>query len=264
MNPAKLLKEKISNDEIVTGLLVTFHLWPDLVEVAKRGGADYIIVDREHGAHSDEVSAEVCAIGRYLDFPVLIRPVDSEYSTIRRSIDLGPCGLLLPTVEGASQLDGVRDSIYMPPRGKRRPGGAGNRWVSAIDYESWRREVEDDFIILPQIESIQGLDRVDEIAGHEITTAMAIGPYDLSAELGVCGELDHPRCLDAEAKIRDAGRRAGKKMWVIGDPVALTSRGHTFLCVGEPTNMLEKAIRRARSIAREAASGGTNGDSDYA
>ena len=253
MKSAKLLREKLSRDDLVTGLLVTLHLWPDLVEIAKRGGADYIIIDREHGAHSDELTAEVCALGRYLDVAVLIRPIDSDYSTIRKAIDLGPCGLLLPTVEGASQLDVVRDSIYMPPRGKRRPGGAGNRWVGSIDYRTWRSEVEDDFIILPQIESTEGLSRVDEIAAHEITTAIAIGPYDLSMDLGVGGEMDHPRLLEAEATIRDAGKRASKKMWVIGDPVSLVARGHTFLCVGEPSVLLQNAIQLARESSRNEA-----------
>ena len=61
---------------------------------------------------------------------VLIRVVDaSSYSLVRRAIDLGCCGLLLPTVETVEALDIVRDSIWMPPRGKRRPGGWGNNWV---------------------------------------------------------------------------------------------------------------------------------------
>ena len=217
-----------------------------MVELAKRAGIDYIIIDREHGAHSDELTAEVCSIGRAIDFAVFIRPIDVAYSTIRRSIDLGPCGLLVPTVENAGQLDHVRSAIFMPPRGSRRPGGAGNRWVSGYDYDSWRNEVEEDFIVLPQIENSVGLEHVDEIAAHEITTAIAIGPYDLSADLGVCGDLDSEISVTAETRIKAAGERVGKPMWAIGDGETLRGRGHTFICIGEPTVILERAIATIR------------------
>ena len=81
---------------------------------------DYLIIDLEHGAHSELQVSEVCALGRMVDFAVLIRPVDSEYASIRRTIDFGPCGCLLPGVESAADLDRVRDGICLPPRGGLR------------------------------------------------------------------------------------------------------------------------------------------------
>ena len=77
--------------------------------------------------------------------------------------------------------------------GKTRPGGPGNYWEGDFRYETWKAGVEDDFIVLPQIESRAGLERLDKIAAHQITTAMAIGPYDLSMELGVGAQMDHPK-----------------------------------------------------------------------
>lgn len=251
LEPARKLSQKVNRGEIVTGLLATFHLWPGLVEIAMRAGVDYLIIDREHGPHSDELTAEVCAVGRRNGFPVLIRPVDTEYATLRRTVDLGPCGVLLPTVESTDQLDRVQSAVRLPPRGRRRPGGAGNLWVSGYDYPSWKDEFEDDLIVLPQIESREGLERVESIAAHEITTAIAIGPYDLSADLGVCSRLDAPEVIAAETRIREAGRLAGKQMWHIGDPAALRSRGFTFLCIGEPTVMLETMIRNTRASAEK-------------
>jgi len=102
----------------------------------------YLIADQEHGVNSDTQVAQVCALGRQVGFPVLIRPIDTETSTIRLAIDRGPCGLLLPTVESATQLDRVRDSIWMPPRGKRVPGGRATtgRGISATrrGRPAWR------------------------------------------------------------------------------------------------------------------------------
>lgn len=243
MHAARLLKERIDSEILTTGVLATDHLWPALIERLKIAGIDYIIVDQEHGVHSDDLVAEVCALGRQVDFPVFIRPIGTDYSTIRKAVDCGPCGFLLPGIESAEVLDRVRDGIYMPPRGKRRPGGPGINWVSDLYYDTWKTEFEDNFIVLPQIETQVGLDHVDEIARHEITTAIAIGPYDLSTDLGVCRESEHPIMQEAVARIRQAGRDAGKNMWHIGDGPALARQGFTFLCIGEPVWIMAGALK---------------------
>jgi 2-dehydro-3-deoxyglucarate aldolase/4-hydroxy-2-oxoheptanedioate aldolase len=242
MRAAQLLKKKINNETPTIGILLTFHLWHGVIDSTQKAGLDYIVIDCEHGMHSNELVASVCAAGRLTDFPILLRVIDSNYSTIRRAIDTGPCGLLLPTVESSRQLDMVRDSIYMPPRGKRRPGGPGNYWVSDVNYPTWKREVEDDFIILPQIESKIGLEHVEEIASHEITTAVAVGPYDLSADLGVCFDPDHPCFKDAIAQIRAASEKAGKTLWNIGSGETLVEQGFSFICIGDPISIMEQSM----------------------
>ena len=217
MKPARRVIDRVAKGDLTTGVLLTEQLFPQIVEYCSTAGLSYMIIDREHGAFGDERVAEVCALGRVTDFAVLLRPIDCAYATIRRSIDMGPCGFLLPSVASAADLDAVRDAIYMPPRGQRRPGGPGNYWVPDYSAETWRAEVEDDFIVLPQIETVQDLENADEIAAHEITTAIAIGPYDLSHAIGVNAQMDHPDLLAAVARIRSAGEKAGKTMWHIGD-----------------------------------------------
>jgi 2-keto-3-deoxy-L-rhamnonate aldolase RhmA len=246
MEAAKRLRTKVAAGQITTGVLATDLLWPQLLEFLRQAGIDYLIADQEHGVHDDSLVAEVCALGRQIDFPVLIRPIDTETSTIRRAIDRGPCGLLLPTVESAAQMDRVRDAIWMPPRGNRRPGGPGNYWVDDFALESWQRDVEDDFIVLPQIESRAGLAHVDEIAGHEIVTAMAIGPYDLSMDLGVGSQMDHPTLMAAIERIRVSAQGMGKTMWRIGHGPTMVRQGFHFLCIGEPMAVLKAALAAAQ------------------
>jgi 2-dehydro-3-deoxyglucarate aldolase/4-hydroxy-2-oxoheptanedioate aldolase len=251
MEPARRLRQKIDQRELTTGLLVSDHLWTDLVEVSARAGLDYLIVDMEHGAAARNVVAEVCATGRRMNFPVLIRPLANDYATIRQAVDLGPCGFLLACVESAVDLDGVRDALFLPPRGRRRPGGMGNRWVPDILGATWEQVFERQFIVLPQIETRRGLERATEIALHSLTTALAVGPYDLSAELGVCGQLDAPPLRSALKTIRAAADAAGKPAWMIGsDAEQLVRDGWRFLCIGEPTSILEAALREKVAHAK--------------
>ena len=97
--------------------------------------------------------------------------------------------------------------------------------------------------MLPQIETQQGLNNLEQIATHEITTAMAIGPFDLSADLGVCGDSAGPEVSEAALQIKRAAKAAGKRMWVIGDGPTLISQGFTFLSIAEPTGLLEATLR---------------------
>lgn len=251
MQPALQLREKINRRELVTGVIASFHLWPDLAPLCRDAGLDYLLVDMEHGTFSLELVAQVCTIGRQIDFPILVRPAAKDFDTLRLIMDTGPVGFLIAYVQDASELDTVLDAVYLPPRGRRRPGGVGNHWVPDYHYATWKREVEDRFLVLPQIETRRGVENVAAIASHEITTAMAIGPYDLSADLGVCGEMDHPRLLEALDLVRAAGRQHGKETWMIGgDGAKLARAGWRFLCIGEPTFVLQAALKDRVAHAR--------------
>lgn len=243
MQAARNLRQKIdAEDTIVTGMLATFHFWPGMVELAMNAGLDYLIIDLEHLTHDHAAVAEACAIGRRADFPILIRPPAAEFTPLRLAMDLGPCGLLVPYVESPATMQLIQEAVYLKPRGRRRPGGPGNFWVPDVSYETWRSTVEDHLIILPQIESRAGLAEADAIAAHPLTTAIAVGPYDLSADLGCCWDADAPELRDALDRIRAAGRSAGKNMWMIGDGPSLVDRGFDFLCITEPVMFLQAKL----------------------
>jgi 2-keto-3-deoxy-L-rhamnonate aldolase RhmA len=140
-------------------------------------------------------------------------------------------------------LNIVREAVYMKPRGRRRPGGLGNFWVPNYQYTTWKEEVEDDLIILPQIESVKGLENALAIARDPLTTAMAVGPYDLSADLGACWQPNDPKLIEALNQIQRAGAAAGKTTWMIGDGAALMKKGFRFFCMAEPIMLLEGTLR---------------------
>jgi 2-keto-3-deoxy-L-rhamnonate aldolase RhmA len=249
MLPALRLRQKLAGRDLVTGVMATLHVWPDLVPLCRAAGLDYLIVDMEHGSASLELVAHVCTTGRHLDFAVLIRPPAKDYDTIRLLLDMGPVGLLVPYVQETTELDVLRDAICLPPRGKRRPGGAGNSWVTGFDRATWQRDVEDRFIVLPQIESRRGVQNAASLAQHDITTALAIGPYDLSADLGICGLLDHPSLIEALEAIRSAARAVGKETWLHSDDPRRVREGWRFLCIAECSDMLEGALKeKVRSV----------------
>ena len=254
MNSAKILKNKICNpNQITTGMIITYHFWPGIVEIAMRAGMDYVVIDLEHLTFDHSMVAEACAMGRREDFPILIRPAAAEFTPLRLAMDLGPCGLLVPYVESTEDMNTIRDAVYLKPRGRRRPGGRGNYWVSDFNYQTWKSEVEDDLIILPQIESIKGLENIQSIAENSITTAVAVGPYDLSADLGVCFDPSAPELLNALKTIKSAGEKVQKPMWMIGDGPELVSQGYHFICMTEPIMFLETKLGQLNELTKKKA-----------
>ena len=251
LKPAAELKAKLRTDELVIGLMATDQAWPFLVEICQTGGLDYLIIDREHGNFSDEVVSHICQVGRLANFPVLMRTVSCEASVVRRAIDMGPCGLLLPCVETTDQLDEVQDAVLMPPRGRRRPGGLGNYWLKDYQYETWKSDFEEHFIVIPQIESQVGADNAESLAKHPLVTALGLGPYDLSADLGCCWDPENENYVRALGQVTTAADKAGKKVWAGTDAAALQAAGYTFLWIGTTTSLLTGAIRQTIHNAKK-------------
>lgn len=130
--------------------------------------------------------------------------------------------------------------------------------MTEFNYETFKSQVEDHVIILPQIESPLGVERAQEIAEHEITTALAVGPFDLSVQVGKGGEVGQPRHRKVLQQIRDVARAAGKEPWMIGNGEQLVGDGYNFLCIAEPTLLLEQAIKTLVQKIHHVASGETN------
>ncbi|WP_298865633.1 aldolase/citrate lyase family protein [uncultured Gimesia sp.] len=251
LTPAKHLKELLATEKPVIGLMATDHVWPLLVEVCQKSGLDYLVVDSEHGDFSDELVSQICQIGRLANFPVLVRTISCEPTVIRRTMDLGPCGILLPCVESAAQLDMVQEAALMPPRGRRRPGGKGNYWQKNFQYETWKTEFEEHLIVIPQIESQLGVDNVDSIAAHPLVTALGLGPYDLSADLGCCWNPEREEFQKALDCVKAAADAVGKKVWAGTDVSALQAKGYTFLWIGTATSVLASALTQIVQEVRD-------------
>lgn len=245
LQPAAELKAKLATDEPVIGLMATDQAWPLLVEICRNSGLDYLIIDREHGHFSDELVSRICQVGRLANFPVLMRTVSCETSIIRRAMDMGPCGLLLPCVETTDQIDQVQEAVLMPPRGRRRPGGMGNYWLGNYQYETWKSDFEDHFIVIPQIESLAGVKNAASLAAHPLVTALGLGPYDLSADLGCCWDPENEEYQSALEQVKTAADGAGKKVWAGADAPAFRAQGFTFLWIGTTTSVLSGAIRQS-------------------
>lgn len=224
---------------------MTLDTWPGYLEIFKAEGMDFAVLDAEHGSVSLERMEELCRTARLLDFPLLVRPESCSFHLIRKVLDMGPAGLMLPWVERDEQLDQVEQALFVPPKGRRGPGGPSVMAARSFDRQGWA-EIEESLFVMMQVESPAGLANASRLAARPWVDAVMLGPYDFSANLGLCGQMDHPAVVEAIEKTREEAAKAGKPCGMVVGTVDhgkfWMERGFHFLITSEITALARQKV----------------------
>ncbi|MEW5979938.1 MAG: aldolase/citrate lyase family protein [Acidobacteriota bacterium] len=243
---ASHLKERVRHKQLTLGPMLTFDFWPGYLEIFKAEGMDFAVLDMEHGAATLQAAEELCRTARLLDFPLLIRPEASLYHLVRRYLDMGPSGLMIPWIEHPHQVDTLGEAAFLPPRGRRGPGGPSILANRSLDRAGWD-EIEASLFLVLQIESPTGLANLTSLAQPDWIDATMLGPYDLSLWLDHCGQLDHPDVVSAIRQVHEQSTQIGKPCgMVVGSPDQAEfwiASGFHFFIVSEATAMVRQQAR---------------------
>jgi len=178
-----------------------------IAEALASCGFDWVAVDMEHGVAGVEQSAGIFAALQNHGVASIVRMPSADPYLARRLLDAGADGFIIPVVESAESFREFSQHTLYPPAGKRGVGLARcNLWGDTFDdyFENFSP------VLVPQIETQRGAANADEIAAVEEVDGIFIGPYDLSADLGVAGQLTDPALDGAIGKVRDACNTNGK------------------------------------------------------
>jgi 2-keto-3-deoxy-L-rhamnonate aldolase RhmA len=193
-----------------------------LKEFASRGvpriiessGFDYCMIDMEHGAFDLETIANLAAWFAATEVSPIVRIHKSFMHHIPLLLDQGIMGIQISDVDRADEARAIVQQAKYPPIGNRGISqmgphtgyrSYGGRYHA--EYSPWANE---NIILCPSIESLEGLANVEEIAAVPGIDMIAYGHSDLSAKLGVHLQLDHPKFKAALHKIIDACKKHGK------------------------------------------------------
>lgn len=241
------LKAQLNRSELTIGSWVTLG-HPSIAEIMASAGFDWLVLDMEHSVL--ELS-EVQAIIQVLDAkqcPAIVRLTSNHPDQIKRVMDAGATGVMVPMIKSAADAKAAVDGMYYPPRGQRGVGLARAQGYGA-SFPAYRAWLEDNAVIVVMIEHVDAVQAIDEILAVPGIDAYIIGPYDLSGSMGRPGDLNHPDVQAAIAQVLEAGRRAGKPggIHVIEpDPQALQQRiaaGFNFLGYALDIRILDSICR---------------------
>lgn len=198
-------REKLQQGHTCLGTGITFSD-PAVSEAVGRA-ADFLWIDLEHNPISLESMQSHLIAARAARVPALVRVPGSELPLIKRVLDSGAQGLIVPQVSSAEEVAGVVDACRYKPLGTRgfgprRPTNYGR--VAPAEYmEAANRAL----FVAVQIENVAALDDVDAITRVPHLDSLVIGPYDLSISMGI--SVTHVDLRAAIKRIVAAARKQG-------------------------------------------------------
>ena len=163
---------------------------PSIAEVMGQAGYDWVAVDMEHGsigAHQLPDLFRALELGNTLP---LARIAQGRAKDCKQALDAGAGGVIVPMVESAAQLLEVRDACRWPPSGTRGVGFSRSN-LFGENFDVYREEAQAPLLVA-MVEHIVAVDSLKEILSVDGLDAILIGPYDLSASMGLTAQFDHP------------------------------------------------------------------------
>ncbi len=180
--------------------------------MAAVAGFDFIIMDEEHGTGELQHAIDMMRAAACTDTTVVVRVPSPEPTYLRRLVDAGAEGLLVPMVESAGQARAIVEAVRFPPRGKRGNAFDATRSSSFGLVPDYYSRADDNLLIMVQIETQAGVDNAREIADVDGVDAIFIGPTDLSGSIGLPGQTGAPEVVAQIERAMAAARAAGKPL----------------------------------------------------
>ncbi|MGH7154940.1 MAG: HpcH/HpaI aldolase family protein [Acetobacteraceae bacterium] len=185
--------------------------------LAAAGGHDFLFIDMEHGAFSVHEATQLCIAALPTGVTPIVRVCAGAIDEATRLLDNGALGIVVPHVDTGAQARALADAFRYPPRGKRSWGGSPAVYgYQAPPVPEAQAAINDEILTVVMIESPRGVDNAADIAAVDGIDVLLIGSFDLTSELGIAGQMSHPKLIDAYARVGAACREHGKTLGMGG------------------------------------------------
>ncbi len=252
------MRQKLAAGELVLCMNLRLARTVDIAMIAKAGGYDALYVDMEHSPFSMETTSTICAAALGVGITPLVRVPSHDGYWSSRVLDGGAQGVIVPHVNNRGEAEAVVNNCRFPPIGRRSVMGLG----PALGYRPTPlRELNDklnaETAVIVMLETGEGIDNADAIAAVPGIDVLLIGSSDLTTDLGIPGQLDHPRLREAYQRVAAACKAHGKVLGVGGirHNVALQGElmrlGARFVIAGSDVNYVLVGAREDTTALRK-------------
>ena len=229
----KTFRQRLQAGEILLSTLITLPS-PEICELLSKLKFDWLFIDAEHSSFGTLEMQRMLQAATD-QFPCLIRVASSDIVAIKQALDIGAAGIIVPQINSAEEAQAAVRAAKYPSYGNRGVGlaRAHEYGLSFTDYLS---HANDDTCVVIQAETPGAITEIEKIVAIEGVDAILVGPYDLSANLGHTGEIDHPDVVAAIKKVTTACKQANVKLGYFGvnaqAVLPYKEKGFTLLTVG--------------------------------
>ena len=246
-------RARLKGGQTLLGTMVTLASAAS-AEILAAAGFDWLFIDGEHGPLETRELTEILQAVSHKTACIVCVPQAAEMP-IKRALDLGAHGIIVPQVNTAEQAaDVVRWSRYAPD-GARGVGLARAQGYGQ-SFREYLRTANDEIAVIVQAEHALAVDNIEAIARVPGVDAVLLGPYDLSASLGKMGQIDDPVVVAAIRRVTAACRAAGMPLGYFGVTAAAVlpyaAQGYTLLVAGVDTLYLGQGAKALLTELRAA------------
>lgn len=244
------LRQKLKAGETTYGLWVTLES-ASITEMAVAAGLDFAVIDAEHG-HLDwsDIMQHVRATVRS-NCVALVRVAELNGGLIKRSLDIGADGVVIPWVETAEQLRQAISWSRYPPEGLRGIGAErATQWGQALVEHT--RDANDHVLVVPIIETVRTQRQVQLMTEVEGSELFWFGPADYSSTAGYRGQWEGPGVAEQILQIKETLRKAGKHCGLLAtsheDLLKRREQGFRLIGLGSDAGLLIRSLRGALAV----------------
>lgn len=245
----KQLKELLSQKKVVKVFCLGQLYDPKWVEIiAMNGGYDAIWLDLEHGSLTLSHVESATRAARSSNIEIFVRLAPTDYATVMRPLEAGAVGIMAAQVQNAMQTEQIVQWAKFYPRGIRGYNNTGiDGHYGALPRKEYMQQANANTFIAIQIENQAAVDNLDQIAAVKDIDLLFIGPSDLSQDLGIPGEWEHPRLWEAIEKVARAAEKHHVHWGIFPSSPAFAKRcvtlGCRMLSVGIDVHTVQKGLQ---------------------
>jgi 2-keto-3-deoxy-L-rhamnonate aldolase RhmA len=247
MNTAAIrrLRQRLAADTPTFGIWITLDA-PAVTEIAVGHGLDWVVIDAEHGLLDWKEIAEHLRAAVRSDTVALVRIAELNGSLIKRALDLGADGVVIPWIETAEQLRQAVAFARYPPEGVRGIGAdRATAWGQALAEHA--AEANDHVLVVPILETVRAAANLDALLKVDGVELFQFGPADFSSSAGHRGQWEGPGVAEQLVAMKDAIRRAGKHVGIMAtgpeDLQRRVQQGFRSIGLGMDAGLLIRGLR---------------------
>ncbi|MBT5168179.1 MAG: hypothetical protein HOL92_06845 [Opitutales bacterium] len=256
MNKLAIRKRALRGDRLVGTFLNTGSAI--LAEVAGRSGLDWCQIDMEHGSGSWEMLANQLMALEGTGAAPVVRLPGLDPVSFKRALDLGAHGIMIPNLNTAEQARKAVSYSRYPPHGVRGVASMNRSAHYGAKFAERMETGHENTFVVVQIESPTAVENANEIAAVDGVDALFVGPLDLSLNMGIPREFNHPDFIEASQKVVDAANSHNKASGILAfgasEITGTYARGFTLVAIGSDGGMVANGMAELVSENRKATS----------
>jgi 2-dehydro-3-deoxyglucarate aldolase/4-hydroxy-2-oxoheptanedioate aldolase len=245
------LKARLKAGDTLVGTLVTLPS-PEIAEIMALVGFDYVWIEAEH-APTDFVQVQMMIQAVGSRCPCLVRIVENRESWIKKALDTGCGGVVVPLVMSAADAKRAVGCSLYPPAGRRSLGLARAHGYG-MSFHDYVKRANDEVVVVIQVEHREAVENIESIVAVPGIDVIFIGPYDLSASFGMPGEITHPQVQQAIEAVKRRCRQAGIPLGIFTSDNRAAKRyieeGFRLIALGLDSLYLWSAAKAALDAVR--------------